>query len=140
MIYSALLAGVVRRAASAGTSSVPNTRASFTFPTLCHTFLLFLYRHFCDIFPLHFTLHFLPSVTLFSSFFIGISVTPHPYRSSPLLTTAAAAPFFKASYTDAPTKDPLPGAACSNRGAFQTSLFKKYRPIPTFSFDLLYTS
>jgi hypothetical protein len=55
-------------------------------------------------------------------------VTLHPYRSPPLLTTAAAAPFFKASYTDAPTKDPLPGAACSNRGAFQTSLFKKYRP------------
>jgi hypothetical protein len=69
-----------------------------------------------------------PPVTLFSSFFIGISVTLHPYRSPPLLTTAAAAPFFKASYTDAPTKDPLPGAACSNRGAFQTSLFKKYRP------------
>ena len=94
----------------------------------CHTFLLFLYRHFCDTFPLHFTLHFLLCVTLFSPFFIGISVTLHPYRSPPLLTTAAAAPFFKASYTDAPTKDPLPGAACSNRGAFQTSLFKKYRP------------
>ena len=59
---------------------------------------------------------------------LRISVTLHPYRSPPLLATAAAAPFFKASYTDAPTKDPLPGAACSNRGAFQTSLFKKYRP------------